>query len=326
MAGLLLASCRKPDLLLCGPTQTTTAPPTTTSPTPTTPTSSISLNAFFSKYGAAMQRRGFVIGQGQPIRTAGGAALSVAGVNFVSSTNAVAQDSAYLYLREVYTVPQMVLSDLPTMSQAGQLLVSGGEFYMQVRAASGQRLRALPTASSPAQPVWQSPVPPEQDTTPQQYWQKPAAEADWTLLPNVFVQTVAQPTLVAGPAYQTTMLLDTLLYRNIDQVWRFYQGSATLGTVAVTTPTTAANETRVLLRPVGFNGLFRMRANSASGTNLLWTAALPLGATLKAVVLQSVNGQLYVGSQLFTMQSAVALTPPLTAVSEAEALAFIQAL
>lgn len=277
-----------------------------------------------------MQRRGFIIGQSQPIRTAGGAALSVAGVTFRDASNTPVQDSAYLHLREVYTVPQMVLSDMPTNSRAGQLLISGGEFDVQVYAANGRQLRvslALPTSGNAALPVWQSPIPPEQDTTPQQFWQMPTLGAGWILASSVAVQTVAQPTFVTGPAYQLQLPLDSTRYANIDQLYHQYQGNPTLGTVTITAPTTAAaNDTRVLLRPVGYNGIFRVRTSVASGSSTSWTASLPVGTPIKAVVLQSVRGQLYMGTQQMTVAATTALTPPLTPVSEAGALALIQAL
>lgn len=326
LVGLLLAGCRKADLVTCGPTPA--APTATVPPAPTAgSTSNISLSGFFNKYGAPLQRLGFIIGQSQPIRTASGAALSVAGVRFLYDSNTPAQDSAYLYLREVYTVPQMLLSDLPTNSQDDQLLISGGEFQVQVRAASGRRLRAATGPGVASLPVWQSRVPPEQDTTAQQFWQMPYAGAGWQRTSGVAVQTVQQPTLVQGPAYQTSMLLDSLPYSNIDQLWHYYLGAPTLAVITVDAPTTAANETRVLLRPVGFNGLYRLRANSASGNTTRWTAQLPVGATFKLAVLQSVNGQLYFGTQPLTVAATTpAIAPALAPVSEADALALINAL
>jgi hypothetical protein len=53
---------------------------------------------------------------------------------------------------------------------------------------------------------------------------------------------------------------------------------------------------------------------------------MPLGAAMQAIVLQSLNGQLYFGTQVFTVQSGVVIKPPLTAVSEAAAVALIQQL
>jgi|GEM_PF-1652387 len=321
LAGLLLVSCRKDDIIECYPT--TTGP---TSP----PTSSISLNSFFSKYGAPIQRKGFLLGQNQPISSTYGTQLSVSNVTFLFDNNTAAQDSAYLYLREVHQVADMVLSDMPTWSRDGQVLISGGEFYIQVRKPDGQRLHVSPTVSNSTLPTLYTPVPPEQDITPQKLWQTSISGGAWTPINNaapVRTDTLRSPIPVAPSIirYRAQIPLDTVSYLNIDQLWRAYQGTS-LATVSVAVPTTTSSETRVWLRPVGFNGLFRATSNSASNNITSYYATLPVGTSLKAVVLQSINGQLYYGTQTFTVQNGLALTPTLTPVSEAEAVQLIRQL
>lgn len=100
--------------------------------------------------------------------------------------------------------------------------------------------------------------------------------------------------------------------------------TASVASVVVATPANPLTETRVYLRPVGFNGLARLAPTDGTGTR--WTRTMPVGASMLAVVLQSVGGQLYYGTQQVIIQTNLVVTPPLTAVSEAEALRLIRLL
>jgi hypothetical protein len=94
--------------------------------------------------------------------------------------------------------------------------------------------------------------------------------------------------------------------------------------VTVKTAASAVGETRVYLRPVGYNGIIQLQANKSSYTE--WLNEVPVGADMIAVVLQSVNGQLYYGTQRVTITPGLVISPVVTAVSEAEALQLIRQL
>jgi hypothetical protein len=124
--------------------------------------------------------------------------------------------------------------------------------------------------------------------------------------------------------YRSSIPLDSLSWWNIDRIWQAYSGATLTPTVVEVPTASAVGETRVYLRPAGANGLARLSATGIA--YLQWQADMPLGANMQAIVLQSINGQLYFGTQLFTVQSGVVVKPTLTAVSEADAVRLIRQL
>jgi hypothetical protein len=227
-------------------------------------------------------------------------------------------DTLTLYLRELYKVPDMVLDDMPTTSSAQELLLSGGEFNIQLWYRRS-RVRAQGTAL----PALQSPMPNPLDLSAQLLWQQPFTAG--SLLGWQTSAVTPYPAVqVAPPSYRTTLPLDSLSWWNIDRVWPAYSGATLTPTIVEVTTASAIGETRVYLRPAGANGLTRLVATGTTYTQ--WQANMPLGASMQAIVLQSINGQLYFGTQLFTVQSGVAIKPALAAVSEADAVRLIRQL
>ena len=296
---LLAAGCRKDDLVNCAPTGTTTL-------------------ADFSRHNSvATQPFALTLGASQTIVTMGGASLTFPANAFLLPTGGVATGVAQVRVREIYTVPDMVLADIPTnVVRRGDMLVSGGEFNIQVWQNS-TRLRLAPGQTVAVQ----SPIPANQDTTPQLVWQQPtnvmtSDSAGWQLVAAPAVQTL--PSL-----YRSALPLDSIGWWNIDQFWHAY-ANAGLAQVTITTTATAAGATRVYLRPVGYNGLLKLWPTTLAGTN--WQKSAPAGADMIAVVLQSINGQLYYGTQRITISNGLTINPTVSAVSEAEAVRLIRQL
>ena len=191
---------------------------------------------------------------------------------------ALARDTSYLKVREIYSVPDMVLADMPTDTRQPQnLLVSGGEFSIQAwqRAV---RLRATGTAATGLLELI-SPAVAGQDSVSQQLWQQPFVQG--TLL--------GWQTQASYPAVQTqsrlnraSIPLDSLTWWNIDKLWSAYAGASSVATI-VEAPVAAAGETRVYVRPAGLNGLARLSASGSTGTQ--WQASMPQGASMQAIVL-----------------------------------------
>lgn len=257
------------------------------------------------------------LGSSQTITTAGGATLTFPAAGFLLPSGAVATGSAQVRVREIYSVPDLVLANVPTnILGRGNLLVSGGEFSIQV-GQNATRLRLAPGLAT----TLQSPIPAAQDTTRQRVWQQTA----------IFVGTAStgwQPT--NAPAvqplpgvYRATLPLDSIGWWNIDQFWHAYYGSGTVRALVKITATATA-ETRVYLRPVGYNGLLYLSKNNSRAPNG-WAAPRP-GAAMIAVVFQWADGQLYYGTQRVTIASGQVISPVVTAVSEAEALRLIRQL
>ncbi len=322
MAGLLLtAGCRKDDVIACAPKSPPTPPVLPippTPPTPTPPTSNLSLAQFTQHNGVPTQTFSLLLDRDQTITTSAGASISFPGRSFkVVYKDSLALGAGQVRVREIYSVADMLLTNMPTTQpHQGNLLVSGGEFSIQVR-SSGIRLRLLAGSTLEVK----SPVPAEQDTTRQYVWKqlatRPASDtAGWQLASAQRVQSL--PGL-----YRALLPLDSISWWNIDQLWHVYRAASPVP-VVVTTPVNPLTETRVFLRPLGFNGLLRLVP--ADGTGTRWTYPVPAGAPMVAVVLQSVAGQLYYGTQQFTVQSGGNITPTLTAVSEAEAVRLIRQL
>ncbi len=323
LAGLLLAAgCRKDDVIDCAPT----------------PTSNSALEDFTRRNGVPVQTFSLTLGSTaqvvQTFITSSGARISFPSTGFLLPNGTAATGPAQVRIREIYSVPDMVLSNMPTQLRGSrQLLVSGGEFSIQVW-QNGTRLRL---AAGQARVLVSSLVPTGASTGQQQLWQQRATlvrdSAGWSAPPpqqpapgvNDTIRTVG--TLPGIPqAYQTPIPLDSVSWWNIDRLWSLYQ-TAPVGTVTVQVPAIPAGgsgATQVFLRIVNFNGLARLYPTNVARTN--WSASMPTGASMKVAVLQSVNGQLYFGTQNITTQNGLTVTPTLTAVSEADAVRLIRQL
>jgi hypothetical protein len=297
-AGLLAAAgCRKDDVVDCAPAS--------------------GLADFTRRNSVAPQAFTLQVGSAQTITTAGGARLTFPAAGFLLPTGAVATGTAQVRIREIYSVPDMVLANMPTdIVRRGSPLVSGGEFNIQVW-QNNTRLRLAPSQTV----TIESPVPAAQDTTRQYVWKQPASvmasdTAGWQFASAQRVQSL--PGL-----YRALLPLDSIGWWNIDQFWHIYSYNNT-AQVTVKTPATAFGETHVYMRPVGFNGLARLWPSNAPTTD--WQRNLPVGADMVAVVLQSINGKLYYGTQRVTISNRLVISPMLAAVSEAEAVRLIRQL
>jgi hypothetical protein len=317
LAGLLLAAgCRKDDLVDCTPTSTSSP-----------------LTDFTRRNGVPVQTFALALGSTaqvvQTFTTSGGARIFFPSVGFLLPNGTAATGPAEVRIREIYSVPDMVLSNMPTqLLGSRRLLISGGEFSIQVW-QNGVRLRL---ASGPARVVVASPVPAGASTGQQSLWQQQATlvrdSAGWapptpppTPTTNDTIRTIGSP-----PVYQTYIPLDSISWWNIDRLWSLYQ-TTPVGTVTVQVPAIAAgntSSTQVFLRVVGLNGLARLYPTNAARTN--WSTSLPTGASMKVAVLQSVNNQIYFGTQSLTTQNGLVLAPPLPAMREADAVRLIRQL
>lgn len=313
-AGLLLTGCQKDDVVDCAPT-----PPVVTPPTP--PTSNLSLAEFTRRNSAPVQYFRFAPNTAWTITTQAGARLALPANYFYLPSGTLASDTCYLRVRELYSVPDMVLADMPTNAVQPQgLLVSGGEFSIQAWQAS-VRLRANGATLTGQFRLLElaSPVVAGQDSIGQQLWQQSFVQGrllGWQLASYPDVRTQSGINRASIP-------LDSLSWWNIDKLWSAYAGASSVA-VTVEAPMATTGETRVYVRPAGLNGLVRLGASGSTGTQ--WQASMPQGASMQAIVLQSINGQLYFGTHLFTVQSGVVTKPTLTAVSEADAVRLIRQL
>ena len=277
----------------------------------------------------ATQRFPFALNQPQSLRTAGGATLSFPANSFrLPDGQTLATGQAELRVRENYAVPDMLLADMPTTALHGQLLISGGEFNIQVWQGT-TRLRLPPsagTASGGPGLALSSPIPTAGlDTTRMQLWQQPTR----TFAPAGIDSSGWRPVgatvrVTAAGQYTVTLPLDSIGNWNIDQFWHAYQHNGTVN-AAVEVPA-GASETRVYFRPVGYNGLARARSSSSVVASTRFTSLLPLGAAVVAVVLQAREGQLYYGTQTVTTQAGQVIQPVLEPLAEAEIIRRIRLL
>lgn len=315
LAGLLLAAgCRKDDLVDCAPTS-----------------NSSSLTDFTRRNGVPVQTFSLALGSTaqvvQTFTTSAGARISFPSAGFLLPNGAAATGPAEVRIREIYSVPDMVLSNMPTQEiGTRRLLISGGEFSIQVW-QNGQRLRL---AAGAGRVVVTSLVPAGAASGQQLVWQRLATtvpdSAAWSRPASG--DTVRTTTFPNGqsPIYTMPVALDSVSWWNIDRLWSLYQNTP-VGTVTVQVPAVPAGgsgSTQVFLRVVGLNGLARLYPTNAARTS--WATSLPTGASMKVAVLQSINGQLYFGTQSLTTQSGLTITPTLTAVSEADAVRLIRQL
>ncbi|MBH8556432.1 hypothetical protein [Hymenobacter negativus] len=291
----------------------------------------------------AVQTFTFDLNKAQTFSTRAGATLAFGANVFILPNRQLATGQAQLRVREIYSVPDMVLANLPTTAASSrQVLISGGEFDIQVWQGS-TRLRLYPgwSANGAGRQVLKltSPVPPAGlDTTPMLLWQQPAAapsvagtisdSSAWQLRADSTGRAI-QVTTTTGPAttasyYNTSLPLDSLSLWNLDQFWHAYSANSS-GPIGVTVPfTSTTTGTRVYFRPVGYNGLARGYASSAAPTT--WSSYLPYGADVIAIVLQEREGLLYYGTQRLTTAAGTTVTPTLEALSAAEIIRRIRQL
>jgi hypothetical protein len=321
----LLAACSKDDVVICDP--------------------ALTASAAFSNFriaAPAFQRFSVNLDQAQSFRTRAGATVAFGPNAFVLPNGNVATGQAELRVREIYSVPDMVLADMPTTTQSSrQMLVSGGEFNFQVWQGSA-RLRMSPISSTGAinRLSLTSPVPTAGlDTTRMMLWKQPASPLAGTPADSSGWQLAFAPNAAAGSSpimvayttspstttayYSTAIPLDSIGNWNIDQFWSAYRNNPS-GNVGVAVPVAAGMSTRVYFRPVGYNGLARGFQSAASAT--FWLANLPYGADVVAVVLQENNGQLYYGTQRFNTANNIVVTPALQALSAADIIQRIRQL
>jgi hypothetical protein len=326
-AGLLLAGCKKDDVVDCTPTPPPT-PPVVTPPTPpvvtppTPPTSNLSLAEFTRRNSAPVQYFRFTPNIVWTATTQAGAKLTLPANYFHLPNGALASDTCILQVREIYSLPDMVLADMPTGTvQPQSLLISAGEFSIQARQGT-VRLRAVGTSAN-TQLDLTSPRLAGQDSTGQRLWQQPFNIAQNNTLLGWQTQASYPSVQTYSRFNQVYIPLDSLSWWNIDKLWSAYAG-ASLVTTSIEPTASAASQTRVYVRPVGLNGLIRLNSSGGAGTQ--WQANMPLGANMQAIVLQSTNGQLYFGTQSFIVQAGEVIKPTLTAVSEADAVRLIRQL
>ena len=305
----LLAACRKDDIIVCE-----------------TP-----VGASFADLKAAapaVQTFTFDLGQAQSIRTSSGATVAFGASAYLLPNGNVAMGQAQLRLREIYTVPDMILANMPTAAAySRQVLISGGEFNIQVWQGTA-RLRLAPVSATGVvqRLTLTSPVPPAGlDTTRMMLWKQPANasagtardSSGWLLATNPNGPAASVPIRVPATAgyYTAALPLDSISNWNIDQFWHVYSSSPK-GIIGVELPGSTATVTRVFFRPVGFNGVARGYLNYPSPTR--WNCYLPYGVDVIAVVLQERDGQLYYGTQRLTTAANAVVTPTLEALSAAE--------
>ena len=306
----LLTACRKDDVIVCEPAATATF-------------------ADLKAAAPTVQTFPFDLARAQSFRTSRGATVAFSASAYTLPNGNVATGQAQLRLREIYTVPDMILANMPTTAAfSRQVLISGGEFNIQVWQGS-VRLRLAPVSATGVgqRLILTSPVPTAGlDTTQMLLWQQPAPNSSvvtirdssgWLLAVNPNGPAAAGPIRVPSTAgyYTAALPLDSISNWNIDQLWHAYRTKPS-GIIRVEVPGITAAVTRVFLQPVGFNGLARAYLEHSSPTR--WYCRLPFGAEVVAVVLQERAGQLYYGTQRLTTAATTVATPTLEALSAAE--------
>ncbi|MGI4867027.1 MAG: hypothetical protein ACRYFZ_24130 [Janthinobacterium lividum] len=316
LAGLLAAAgCRKDDVVDCAPA--------------TPATSNLTLAEFTLRNGVPVQSFTLTLGPtvgNQVITTSAGATITFPGSRFLLPNGTAAAGTAQVRIREIYSVPDMVLSNMPTqVVGTRRLLISGGEFSIQVW-QNGTRLRLAPGVS---RVVVNSPTPAGAAGGRQLVWQRLAAavpdSAGWSRPASGDTVRSNGTGSATITSYTMPTPLDSVSWWNVDQLWSIYQ-TAQLGVVTVQTPAITAPSTGssyVFLRPVGLNGLVRLYPGAVPNRG---QGQLPLGANMVVAVLQSIDGQLYFGTQPITTSNGLVVTPTLTAVSEADAIRLIRQL
>jgi len=253
------------------------------------------------------QRFTFALAQPQAIRTASGATFTFPANAFLLPDGTAATGQAELRLIEIYSVGDMLLANQPTNTPNGTLLISGGEFRIQVWQGTDRLTMRTPQALTDFLSIASTrPAGQEADTTRMRLWtntQQPdsSGRTGW----NSSYSGTVTPT-PSLPYYTSLVPLDSMGWWNIDQLPPEYY-SRPASTIRVSVPA-GATLTRVYLRPVGQNGLAMLWNSDATNYT---SGPMPLGMAMVAVVLQERDSKLYYGTQTLTVQATntITLTP-----------------
>jgi len=274
-AGLVLA-CRKEDIVLLQVPQP--------------------LEELRLRHSPGEQRFVFRLDQAQTVVTARGARLSLPPNAFRLPNGTQPTGLAELRVVEIYDVADMLLADMPTLTDAGDLLISGGEFRIQTWQGENRLRMQTGVGLQTNTLTLESPMPAQRDTSARMtLWTRflPSTASIDSMRPGRWVGWTpmqAPPVQSVNGFYRSAIPLDSLGWWNLDY------GPASASSVSITVATEAADQTKVYLRPVGMNGLARLSPTNSAGTR--WVSRpIPVGMAMKAVVLQSRDGKLYLGIQ-----------------------------
>lgn len=310
---LVLAACRKDDIVICDPGVA---------------------SAFAEVTAAAPPTQTFTFDLGQPhtLRTSRGTIVRFAANAFVLPDGSPATGTAKLRVRELHTVGEIFLAGLHTNlpSYRNQLLVSAGEFNLQAWQGTVRlRWRPVGVATAIPGPSLSSPVPRAGvDTVAAMFlWNlpvaasgvgapSPAADSSGWRPVRQGTQSTWNPLLQSGGYYTALLPLDSISWINFDQYWQ-PTSSAVWSSANVQVPG-GATETRVYVQPLGYTSLSRTFPVANSVAAPLWTARFPNGTPVQVIVLQARDGKLYFGTERYTWQAGLLMTPPLQELTAAE--------
>jgi hypothetical protein len=320
LGAALLTGCRKEDVVLV-------------SCLPDNQAALQTFQDFLRRNGAPEQTFSFALNRTQTLTTAAGASIEIPANAFVLPTGAVATGQAELRLRELYTVPDMLLADMPTGSLPNNTyLASGGEFKLQVWQGSTRlRLAGAALANSSNAVTLISPLRAGQDslrTSGMTTWGLALPAATWT---NTTLPVTTTFNAANGAFFHSTLPLDTLSWWNIDQLWNNNPIlPRTTASFTFDTDGAVSTFTRTWLKPRDENALFPtyLTSSQASSTipNTMSLLDVPVGSPLTAIVLQVRADGLYYGTQTALTQAGQTPHVALAKLTEAEILQRIRLL
>lgn len=281
-------------------------------------------NQFLRKYEAPPQNFSVNPAPGTtvPVVTAKGTRISIPYGAFVQADGVTPVTGAFqLTVREILQRPDMVLSAMPTVSN-GQILVSGGEYYLRAT-QNGGRLRLKPTARLSIQA--RSPIG-RPDNSMRLYFGAPMANGsvNWLPQPAQNPSSLSVDSLGQGNTYNIVLNNDSLGWINIDRLLNVNPKTTVTATLAVPAAEVTTDNTMVFWVFNSFNSV--ARGYVTTGQNTIATPNIPEGLSVTAVVIRLVDGQYYFGKQTATVTASQQFAPPLRWLTEADLLAEIQQL
>jgi hypothetical protein len=312
LPGLLLPACQfDSGVVICDDT-TTPAPP---APMPT------SIKEVITQLAAPVQKFSYDPTRPNTFTGAKGTVITIPANAFLRNGRVVTTP-VELQVREIFSRADMVLSNMPTVSD-GRVLESAGEVFL--RASQDSTIRLAPNTA--IQIRTQSPpgVSP-QDTM--RLFVAPSAPVAQTNCFNWTLNTSPDSGISPAPGGYT-ITVGSLLY-NAGIGWlncdRFYNTPNPLPLV-VNVPGPSINpqlNTMVFAVFRSFNGVLPLCTLSAPNT---FTANLvPGGASVSVVVIHTQNGKLYYGRQDGIVQAGVAFSPTLQETTPADLVASLNTL
>ncbi|MFY9310518.1 MAG: hypothetical protein WAQ28_15845 [Bacteroidia bacterium] len=306
LATMTLFSCKKENNI------------TPEAPTPSTPAS---LSALFSEKAAPKQTFTINAGQFQSITGAKGTKLNIQPGSFKNQSGQVVSGNVTLEMREMFSKSDMIFSGATTTSN-GQLLVSGGELYIQAF-QNGSPLSLTSSTTVEAQVRTNNNAGPMQEFYSNTSFETPEG-LDWWLADSTNTDTIYTDYDSSDFVEYYYFYLDQMNWINCDYFW---DSNGPFTDIEVNTGTQFDGTNCTVY--ISFDGINSVLSLGDYDLNHLFNygyPSIPQGMNVHIIAIGTLNGQYYSAIVPATLGNNFSTNVTLTATTLAQITADVNAL